>query len=211
MAHSRLHFLTSVIVKSVHTYVYPPSEIIMKFCTAILTSGTVEGIHRSGSTFGLGLTNTERNLKKRKTNIMQTNWRTEKHKESDTPQHRPKEVVYIETFKRQEERQFCNQLCKKEKTNKRPKPNNNNNSRYYFGKRAKLLQFCSSKQCSDTFKKGKTLYPVSLIHLPFPPHTSFFSDRIFSLIFFQILVAKKQLSEKKGWDHINKHIIYCQE
>ena len=96
---------------------YPPSEIIMKFCTEILTSGTVEGIHRSGSTFGLGLTNTERNLKKRKTNIMQTNWRTEKHKESHTPQHRPKEVVYIETFKRQEERQFCNQLCKKEKTN----------------------------------------------------------------------------------------------
>ena len=172
MAHSRLHFLTSVIVKPVHTYVYPPSEIIMKFCTAVLTSGTVEGIHRSGSTFGLGLTNTERNLKKRKTNIMQTNWRTEKHKESDTPQHRPKEVVYIETFKRQEERQFCNQLCEKEKTNKQPKPNNNNNSRYYFGKRAKLLQFCSSKQCSDTFKKGKTLFPVSLIHLPSPPHTT---------------------------------------
>ena len=193
---------------------YPQSEIIMKFCTAVLTSGTVEGIHRSGSTFGLGLTNTERNLKKRKTNIMQTNWRTEKHKESDTPQHRPKEVVYIETFKRQDERQFCNQLCEKEKTNKQPKPNNNNNSRYYFGKRAKLLQFCSSKQCSDTFKKGKTLYPVLLIRLP-PHHTqlhpSFFSDRIFSLIFFQILVAKKQLSEKKGWDHINKHIIYCQE
>ena len=94
---------------------YPPSEIIMKFCTAVLTSGTVEGIHRSGSTFDLGLTNTERNLKKRKTNIMQTNWRTEKHKESDTPQHRPKEVVYIETFKRQDERQFYNQLCEREK------------------------------------------------------------------------------------------------
>ena len=198
---------------------YPPSEIIMKFCTAVLTSGTVEGIHRSGSTFGLGLTNTERNLKKRKTNIMQTNWRTEKHKESDTPQHRPKEVVYIETFKRQDERQFYNQLCEKEKkTNKQPKPNNNNNnnnnSRYYFGKRAKLLQFCSSKQCSDTFKKGKTLFPVSLIHLPSPPHTTphliFFRPNFFPN-FFQILVAKKQLSEKKGWDHINKHIIYCQE
>ena len=152
---------------------YPPSEIIMKFCTAVLTSGTVEGIHRSGSTFDLGLTNTERNLKKRKTNIMQTNWRAEKHKESDTPQHRPKEVVYIETFKRQDERQFCNQLREKEKTNKQPKPkNNNNNSRYYYGKRAKLLQFCSSKQCSDTFKKGKTLYPVLLIRLPSPPHTT---------------------------------------
>ena len=132
---------------------------------------------------------------------MQTNRRAQKHKESETPQHRPKELVYIETIKRQDERQFCNQLCEKEKTNKQPKPNNNNNnSRYYFGKRAKLLQFCSSKQCSDTFKKGKTLYPVLLIRLPphpTQPHPSFFSDRIFSLICFQILVAKKQLSEKK--------------
>ena len=198
---------------------YPPSEIIMKFCTAVLTSGTVEGIHRSGSTFGLGLTNTERNLKKRKTNIMQTNWRTEKHKESDAPQHRPKEVVYIETFKRQDERQFCNQLCEKEKTNKQPKANNNNNnSRYYFGKRAKLLQFCSSKQCSDTFnmfKKGKTLYPVSLIHLPSPPHTTphliFFRPNFFPNFFPNIGRQKATFWKKKGWDHINKHIIYCQE
>ena len=182
---------------------YPPSEIIMKFCTAVLTSGTVEGIHRSGSTFDLGLTNTERNLKKRKTNIMQTNWRTEKHKESDTPQHRPKEVVYIEKFKRQDERQFCNQLCEKEKKSKQPKPNNNNNnnSRYYFGKRAKLLQFCSSKQCSDTFKKGKTLYPVSLIHLPFPPHTTrhliFFRPNFFPNFFPNIGRQKATFWKKK--------------
>ena len=206
MAHSRLYFLTSVTVKHVHAYVYPPSEIIMKFCTAVLTSGTVEGIHRSGSTLGLGLTNTERNLKKRKTNIMQTNWRTEKHKESDTPQHRPKEVVYTETFKRQDERQFCNQLCEKEKTNKQPKPNNNNNnSRYYYGKRAKLLQFCSSKQCSDTFKKGKTLYPVSLIHLPSPPHTTphliFFRPNFFPIFFPNIGRQKATFWKKRMRPH----------
>ena len=195
---------------------YPPSEIIMKFCTAVLTSGTVEGIHRSGSTFDLGLTNTERNLKKRKTNIMQTNWRAEKHKQSDTPQHRPKEVVYIETFKRQDERQFYNQLCEKEKkqTNNPNKTTTTTTVGITLGRGQNC--FSSAHQNNAVIHSRKVRHCI-LFHWstspphPTQPHTSFFSDRIFSLIFFKILVAKKQLSEKKGWDHINKHIIYCQE
>ena len=203
MAHSRLYFLTSVTVKPVHTYVYPPSEIIMKFCTAVLTSGTVEGIHRSGSTFGLGLTNTERNLKKRKTNIMQTNWRTEKHKESDTPQHRPKEVVYIETFKRQDERQFYNQLCEKEKK-KTNNPNQTTTTTTTVGITLGRGQNCFSSAHQNNAvihsRKVKTLYPVLLIRLPphpTQPHPSFFFRPNFFPNFFPNIGRQKATFLKK--------------
>ena len=48
MAHSKLYSSKSDTVKQVSTrsHQHVPPKRIMKFCTAVLTAGTVDGIHR---------------------------------------------------------------------------------------------------------------------------------------------------------------------